>query len=141
MVAIVDALVFISVLSIAAFGLFAYTDCSETEVTMAESISNDLFSMELKACDICDTSDTTVYPISTLIAVCIEENDVHSAEQFLKSTLDSMIPATHGYSLTIEFNDSVISVQRQGADEVSSSYETDHDVEGIGKMRSMLTLF
>lgn len=140
-VAIVDALVFISILSIAAFGLFAYSGCADTEEPMAESVSNDLFSMELMACDVYRTSDTSIYPLPTLIAVNMASGNTDSIGDFLKDTLDGLVPGYCGYSLTIGFLGNQMVVERQGMNELSSSHSSEFHIAGSEVMTYVLEIY
>ena len=63
-----DALIFIFLISLVGTWLFAYANATDTEEPMAKTVSDDFFSMEVRTYEITWLNDTKVLTISLGIA-------------------------------------------------------------------------
>ena len=113
MISLVDAMVFVSVISIVAVAIFSLSGHPETEDgPLAGDVVDTFLSVELKACDVMDTDDTAIYPISILISSMINSDDPHTYK-LLKELFDGMIPEPYGYELTMTYGDHTTYVERK----------------------------
>ena len=74
-VAMMDALFFIILITMAAGWLFSFYDVGEEEEPMAKRISDDLFMVEVRTCDLMDLKDTKVLPIATIGDLAYDVNE------------------------------------------------------------------
>ena len=140
-IAVIDAMVFIVLLSMAATWLFVYTNMSENEEPMAKTISDDIFAVEVRTCDLMDLEDTKVLPIETLIAATMNTGDYDRTERFLSVTLEQLIPGVYGYEFIIEYNGRSMHFERQSGRELGSEYAQDHIIDGAGTLHSVLRIY
>ena len=141
MVAVFDAMIFIVLLSAAATWLFMYTELTDNEEPMAKTVSDDLFAVELRTCDLLPLGDTKVLPLSTIIAASMNSGDQDKVERFVFDTLKQLIPEIYGFEFTLEYNGHVIHLERTSDRGLSSEYSQDHIIDGAGTLRSTLKLF
>ena len=141
MIAVFDALVFIVLLSLAATWLFVFTSISETEEPMAKTVSDDLFLVEVRTCDLMYLEDTKVLPIETLIAATMVDGRCQKTEQFISKTLEQLIPEVYGYDFILEYKGRALHFQRASDREMSSEYSEDHIIDGAGTLHSELKIY
>ncbi len=141
MIAVFDAMVFIVLLSMAATWLFVFTNISETEEPMAKTVSDDLFLVEVRTCDLMYLEDTKVLPIETLIAATMIDGRCQRTEQFISETLEQLIPEVYGYDLILEYKGKTLHFQRITDREMSSEYCEDHIIGGAGTLHSELRIY
>lgn len=141
MIAMMDALVFILLLSMAATWLFVFNNTMEPEEPMAKTVSEDIFSMEVRTSDMTDLSDTKVLPIQTLMASTMNSGRTGRLSSFLSETLDQLIPEIYGYDLILEYNGRTLEFHRQSDNGMSSEYVCDHIIDGAGTLRSTLRIY
>ena len=141
MIAVFDAMVFIVLLSMAATWLFIFTNVAETEEPMARTVSDDLFLVEVRTCDLMYLEDTKVMPLETLIAATMIEGRCQKTEQFISMTLEQLVPAVYGYDLILEYKGKTLHFQRVSDREMSSEYCTDHIIDGAGTLHSELRIY
>ena len=141
MVAVFDAMVFIILLSMAATWLFIFTNIPETEEPMARTVSDDLFLIEVRTCNLMYLEDTKVLPIETLIAASMSDGRCQKTEQFISSTLEQLIPKVYGYELILEYRGRTLHFQRVSDRVLSSEYAADHPVDGADSLRSILRVY
>ena len=124
MISIVDALIFISVLTVAATMLFAAMDHhSGTDDPMAGDIVDEFLSVELRSCDVFDTKDTVTYPSGVLLAAMVNSEDPHT-EGFVRTMLDSMVPNVYGYDVTIGYGERTMGTGRPADGDLTSRCRT-----------------
>jgi hypothetical protein len=128
-----DALIFLTILSIVSTGLFSYIEMNETEEPLAKTVVDDLMSVKLQACDIYDTGDTRVFRLAELIAADINTGSTSEMGFFIKGSLDDMIPAALGYRAVFTYNGNQMTVSRSDGNE-SSAYECKIEIEGGGSL-------
>ena len=141
MIAVFDAMVFIVLLSMAATWLFIFTSVSETEEPMAKTVSDDLFLVEVRTCDLMYLEDTKVLPIETLIAATMIDGRCQRTEQFISLTLEQLISEVYGYDLILEYKGKTLHFQRASDREMSSEYCEDHIIDGAGTLHSELRIY
>lgn len=140
-VAMMDALFFIILITVAAGWLFTFYDVGEEEEPMAKTVSDDLFMVEVRTCDLMDLGDTKVLPIATLMAATMNDCDTERTEDFVSSVLDDLIPEVYGYELFLEYNGNTLYFQRISDRPMSSEYDCCHQIDGAGSLRSVLRIY
>lgn len=140
MVAVMDTLIFLVIMSMVVIGIFSYTVTQEAEQPLAKTINDDFFSIRLKACDIYPTDDCQTYPIAELVAADLNSGLHGNAERYVKSTMDSMVPEMYGYTFTLKYGDNTMSVSREGGD-MTSCFSALIPIDGGGNLSADLTIF
>ena len=140
-IAMMDALIFIVLISVAATWLFVFDDDLNNEEPMAKTISDDLFSVEVRTCDLMYLGDTKVLPLRTLVAATMSDGRTDRTESFISSSLNGLIPAYCGYDLTLEYRDHTLHFQRMSERPLSSEYITQYDIEGTGTLEICMRIY
>ena len=140
-VAIIDAMVFIVLLSVAATWLFVFTNITETEEPMAKTVSDDIFSMEVRTCDLMYLDDTKILPIETLISADMNSGGCGKLDPFLSATLEELIPEMYGYEFILEYGGHVIRYWRSSDRALNSEYIEEHQIDGAGVLISTLRIY
>ncbi|MFA6709997.1 MAG: hypothetical protein WCR83_01560 [Candidatus Methanomethylophilaceae archaeon] len=140
MVAVMDTLIFLVIMSMVVIGIFSYTVIQETEQPLAKTINDDFFSIRLKASDIFPTDDCQTYPIADLVAADLNSGLHGNAEKYVKGTMDSMVPEIYGYTFTLTYGENTMSVSRGGGD-MTSCFSTVIQIDGGGNLSADLTIF
>lgn len=140
MIAIIDALIFLTIMSTVVIGMFSYFIVQETEQPLAKTINDDFFSIRLKASDIYPTVDDQTYPIADLIAADLNSGSYGNAEQYVKNAIDTMIPLMYGYLFTLVYKEHTMSISREG-NTMTSCYSTAILINGGGELFADLTIF
>lgn len=123
MISIIDAIIFVSILSMVSVAMFSLADTdAHTENQMAGDIVDTFLSMELRSCDVMGTDDTATYPISILLASLINSDDPYALE-FVEGIFDGMIQEPYGYELMIEYDGRTIETGTL-LNDISSKYRT-----------------
>ena len=141
MIAVFDAMVFVLLLSMAATWMFVFTSMDDIDEPMAKTVSDDIFSMEVRTSDLMDLSDTKVLPIETLIAATMKNGSTERTERLLSETLDELIPQVYGYDFELEYEGHTLCFQRDSERELSSEYGSEYPVDGAGVLRSSLRIY
>ena len=141
MIAMMDALIFIILISMAASWLFISNEDMHDEEPMAKSVSNDLFAVEVRTCDLMYLGDTKILPLRTLIAATMSDGRTEKTEGFVSSTLEELIPPYYGYELTLEYKGNLLHFQRETERQLSSEYITEYDIEGTGTLIVCLRIY
>ena len=141
MIAVFDAMIFVLLLSMAATWLFVFSSMEDIEEPMAKTVSDDIFSMEMRTSDLMDLNDTKVLPIETLIAATMKNGHSERTERLLSETLDELIPQVYGYDFELEYEGHTMLFHRDSERELSSEYSSDYPVEGAGVLRSTLKIY
>ncbi len=130
-IAMIDAMVFLILLSAVSVTMFASTDTAEIrDEPMAKSVCDDLFSMRLSSSMLFDTGDEQILPISMLIASNMNSGHADEMMTFIKGMMDELVPSMYGYELTLEYKGKRIDVGRQGQRNLSSEYTCSQHVVG-----------
>ena len=124
MISIMDAVIFISLISVVAAMLFAFPHSDEYNRPTAGEVTEQFLSVELKASDVLDTDDSKTYPISMLIAAEINSGDTDAAAKMVKDVFDRIVPSGHGYTVEMEYEGKKIMVDRQRECDVTSHCRT-----------------
>ncbi len=140
-IAMMDALIFIFLISLVGTWLFAYANATDTEEPMAKTVSDDFFSMEVRAYEITWLNDTKVLTVGTLIAASMNDGRTTMMSEFVSSTMEDMIPEAYGYNFTLEYNGNTMSFCRQSNRELSSDYSGTCPIEGAGELRYRLEIY
>jgi hypothetical protein len=137
MAAVMDAMLFIAVLGLAASAIFVHIS-DDPDEPLAGRIHRDIFATELRVSDVFDADDSRVVPIDIIIAAHLSsgEGDV---EEYLRSLLRAMVPIPHGFELRCEFRGSVMTIS-EGGGTPSSGYSSERPAAG-GILKTTLTIF
>ena len=141
MIAMMDAMILIILLSAATTWLFVFNETDDIEEPMAKTVSDDLFMIEVKTNDLTGLGDTKVLPIETLIASTMNSGDTERTERFIRSTLDALIPEVYGYELILEYNGHSMRFSRGGSGQMSSEYSSKHIIDGAGVLTSHMIIY
>ena len=141
MIAVFDAMVFVLLLSMAATWLFVFSSMDDIDEPMAKTVSDDIFSMEVRTSDLMDLSDTKVLPIGTLIAATMKNGNTERTERLLSETLEELIPEVYGYDFELEYEGHTMLFHRDSERELSSEYSSEYPVDGAGVLRSSLRIY
>lgn len=139
-VALIDAMVFLSLMSVVAVGIFAYIGYAEIEEPMAKSVTDDLFSVKVKASDLTDSEDSKLYPIAVLISANMASGDTEFTERYLAETMDCLIPEMYGYVLALGYEGHLLSVERTSLRDISSDYSSEINIDGAGTLSYRLVI-
>ena len=141
MIAMMDALIFIILISMAASWLFFFDEDTEHEEPMAKTISDDLFTVEVRTCDLMYLGDTKIIPLKTLIAATMSDGRTDKTESFISSALEELVPPLYGYEMTLEYNGHTLYFERSSERPLSSEYMTQYDIEGTGTLNICLRMY
>ena len=117
--AMVDAMIFIFVIGLAASAAFAFGG-EEPAANDASSISDSIFSARLRTCDLIDTEDSGLVSMPDLVAFYIITGEGETAD-YIESILDSLLQRPHSYHLEVDYKGDVISIGDGIGDPISSS--------------------
>ena len=140
-VAMFDAMIFIVLLTTAATWLFVYTSMEEPDEPMAKRVSDDIFSVEVRTCDLLYLEDTKILPMDTLLAASMNSDRTGKTELYLSELLDQLIPAVYGYELTLEYSGHSMYLYRQSDRPMSSEYTAERQIDGAGTLTAMLRIY
>ena len=140
-VAMFDAMIFVVLLTMAATWLFVFTSLEESDEPMAKTVSDDIFSVEVRTCDLLYLNDTKILPMDTLLAASMNSGQTGKTETYLSELLDQLIPAVHGYEFTVEYRGHTMYLCRQSDRELSSEYSDERIIDGAGTLRSCLKVY
>ena len=140
-VAMFDAMIFVVLLTMAATWLFVFTSLEEPDEPMAKTVSDDIFSVEVRTCDLLYLNDTKILPMDTLLAASMNSGQTGKTETYLSELLDQLIPAVHGYEFTVEYRGHTMYLCRQSDRELSSEYSDERIIDGAGTLRSCLRIY
>ena len=141
MVAMFDAIVFVILLSAAATWLFVFSSIDEPDEPMAKRVSDDMFSVEMRTCDLMYLDDTRILPLDTLVAASMCSGSTDKAETHLTELLDQLIPAVYGYEFTLEYEGHSLYLSRTADRPLSSEYTDERPIEGAGTLMSCLRIY
>ena len=140
-VAMFDAMIFVVLLTMAATWLFVFTSMEEPEEPMAKTVSDDIFSVEVRTCDLLYLNDTKILPIDTLLAASMNSNQTGKTQTYLSELLDQLIPAVYGYDFTVEYRGHSMNFHRQSDRQLSSEYGGERVIDGAGTLRYTLIIY
>ncbi len=140
-IAMMDALIFIFLISLVGTWLFAFVNVEETEEPMAKTVSDDFFSIEVETKEIMWLSDTKVLPIGTLIAASMNEGRTSKTSEFIHATIEDIIPEVHGYDFTLEYRGNTMHFQRQSDRQLGSEYSGSVAIDGAGDLNYTLKIY
>ncbi len=121
-IALIDAMIFLVLIAVIGTSLFAYSAINDSTEPMAKTVCDDLFSMELHACDVYDTEDTQIYPVSVLLAANMNTKNESYVNDYVSKILDELIPKIYGFDMELKFNNNVVHLERSSNRELTSEY-------------------
>lgn len=130
-IAMIDAMVFIILLS--AVSITMFTGIESTEIRdepLAKDVCDDFFSIRVSSSMLFDTEDAQIFPIAMLIASNINSGHTSEMKEFVKETMDDLIPEMYGYEISMGYDGKEITVERQGYRDLSSEYTCSQHVVG-----------
>jgi hypothetical protein len=138
MAAMVDAVIFLAVLSIVAGVLFTGTPPAEDQgCPYAEETCHTLMSVKLSLCDVHDTEDTDVVTLPDLVSGYIRTGK-GSIMDYVSDALDAMVPV--GYLMTFGLNGKDASVG-DGGESLTSAFTGSITVIGGETMEFRLEIY
>lgn len=141
-IAMIDAMVFLILLSAVSVTMFAGADHTEIrDEPIAKDICDDLFSMRLSPSMLSDTDDEQIFPIGVLIASNMNSGHTEDMRTFIREVMDDLVPYAYGYELSIGYNGKKIEVGRQGQRESSSEYSCSQHIVGSMYMDVHIRLY
>ena len=140
-VAVFDAMIFIVLLTMAATWLFVFTSLEEPDEPMAKTVSDDIFSVEVRTCDLLYLNDTKILPLDTLLASSMNSGQTEKTEAYLSELLDQLIPAVYGYEFTLDYRGHSMYLCRHSDRELSSEYTDERIIDGAGTLISHLRIY
>ncbi len=140
-VAMFDAMIFVLLLTMAATWLFVFTSMGEPEEPMAKTVSDDIFSVKVRTCDLLNLNDTKILPIDTLLAASMNSNQIGKTQTYLSELLDQLIPAVYGYDFTVEYRGHSIHLSRHSDRELNSEYSDERIIDGAGTLKYTLRIY
>ena len=140
-VAMFDAMIFIVLLTMAATWLFVFTSLEEPDEPMAKTVSDDIFSVEVRTCDLLYLNDTKILPLDTLLASSMNSGQTGKTEAYLSELLDQLIPAVYGYEFTLDYRGHSMYLCRHSDRDLSSEYTDERVIDGAGTLVSHLRIY
>lgn len=139
-VAIMDAMIFLTILSIVSVSVFSYASNIDEDQPLAKTVCDDLFTIKLMASDVYPTEDSQTFPIADLIAADLNTDRIGDSMDYVRDSLEGLIPPMHGYVLKLSYNGNSYELSRMGEDSESSEYGTFIEVAGGGLLEVELTI-
>lgn len=131
MISIIDAIVFLSMLSIICIALFTMSDAgSDDEMPDAWSVADRIMQVELKEYDCFDTDDNGNCSFAVIIASRIHQNDTEEITAIIQNILDDSIPGPYGYALSLEYEGKRIEIDKGEGEKDRSRYTGTCDIIG-----------
>ena len=140
-IAMMDALIFIFLISLMGTWIFTIGNIAETGEPMAKTVSDDFFSVDVGTKDLMYLGDTKVLPVETLIAASMNEGMTGKVSAFVSGTMDDLIPEAYGYEFVLKYNGHTMRFQRTSDRELTSEYTEVHQIEGAGELISTLKIY
>ena len=135
MISLMDAMIFITILSIAASAIFVYAP-NDSHEENAKDIHHDIFETKLKVSDVFDIQDTRVMPLSDLLAAHLTSGE-GNIEDYIYKVLDAKIIGKFRFICTSSGKTMILG---DGNGVPSSSYAQTMDTP-YGKLETSLELF
>ena len=123
MISMIDAVIFIAILSVASVMLFTFIHEEPCIDPMAGDVTDRFLSIELMPCDVMDSDDTVIRPLPILLAALINSGDP-AAERISKDVLDEMVPEPYGYVMTMTYDRKTVRTERHADRDLTSRCTT-----------------
>jgi len=136
--AMVDAMIFIVVMGLAVSAMFAFGG-DNSSPNDASTVSDNIFSAKLRACDIADTEDARLISVPDVIAFYFLAGDGKVID-YIQSILDSLLKRPNSYRLEISYNNSVVTIGSGTGDPISGSVK-EYTVTYGGAIRTDLSFY
>ena len=117
--AMVDAMIFIVVMGLAVSAMFVFSGDHAT-ANDASTVSDNIFSAKLRACDLVDTEDARLISVPDVIAFYFLTGEGNVID-YIESILDSLLKRPDSYRLELGYNDSTVTIGSGRGDPVSGS--------------------
>lgn len=137
--AMVDAMIFIVVMGLAVTALCAYDDNENVISNEASSISEELFSSNLRMCDFIETDDTRLVSMPDMVVFGIITGETTILEH-IGTILRSLTQRTDAFFLNAEYKGDSISIGNSGGVPISSSIK-EYTVTYGGTVKVNLVLY
>jgi len=136
--AMVDAMIFIVVIGLAVGAMFALSS-DDPAPNSASSITENIFSSKLRACDLFDTEESGLVSIPDMVAVYILTGEGNVME-YIQEILDSVTQRTDSYRLDVTYQDQTVSIGSGKGDPVSGSVK-EYTVTYGGTIKTNLRIY
>ncbi|MCK9323058.1 MAG: hypothetical protein M0P07_03775 [Candidatus Methanomethylophilaceae archaeon] len=137
--AIVDAMIFIIIISLAVAALYANTGDEEFIMNDASDVSNQLLSSDFRISDLMNTNDSSVVSLTDLLAAAVVTGD-SSITDYIVTVLDALTERPDSYLLNLKYSGKVISLGTGDGNPVSG-YITNSTVTFGGTLTFELYLY
>ena len=139
MASIIDAFMFITVIGLIAAGMFAYSGASGDNETVAGTVYDTFFGIELRTSDMFCGTDTQSVRMCDLVAAYMVSGESKVLE-YMKNTLDSIVPPVCKYEFTFEYNGRSLTIGEKG-DRLTSRFSSEMMISDGNVMRASLSLY
>lgn len=140
-ISLMDAMIFLTLLSIVSVAMFSFLSPETQDEPMAKTICEDFLSIRLKASDVFETEDSDVYSISEIIAADLIAGGSEKVYNFVKDSMDDLVPATYGYKMSFEFEGKTMILSKMGCGGNESAYEKEISIRGAESLFIAINLF
>ena len=139
MASTIDAFMFITIITLIAAGMFAYSSVPEDKETLAKTAYDAFFDTKLKANDMFEDTDTQNVRMCDLVAAYMVtgEGDVIA---YAEDVMRASISPVHSYLLTVEYKGRTLTIG-PGGDVLSSRYSSEMTVSDGNIMRASLSVY
>ncbi|MDR0791003.1 MAG: hypothetical protein LBE47_00510 [Methanomassiliicoccaceae archaeon] len=139
MAALIDAFMFITIIGLIAAGMFAYSNAAVQKETVAKTMHDTFFSIELRTNDIFDDTDTQSVRMCDLVAAYMVTGEGGTRE-YIENVLGSIIPPIYGYMMIFEYKGHTMIIGGIG-NKLSSQYSGEMTILDGNIMRATLSLY
>lgn len=139
MAAIIDALMFITVIGLIVAGMFAYSNMTDERETIAKDVHDTFFGIELRMDDMFEDTDGQSVRMCDLVAAYMASGK-GDVLLYIKDILSSIIPPTYSYLYTFEYGGRTLTVGDKG-NKLTSQYSSDVMISDGKMMRTSLSLY
>ena len=138
MASTIDAFMFITVITLIAAGMFAYSGIHDDD-TMAKNAYDAFFDTKLRTDDLFGDTDTQIFKMCDLVAAYMMtgEGDV---PVYAEEVMRTLISPVHSYSMTIEYRGRTLTVG-PGGDVLDSRYSSEMRVSDGNTMKASLSVY
>ena len=139
MASLIDAFMFITVITLITAGMFAYSSLSADKEPEAKALHDAFLSIELRTDDLFEGTGTQMVRMCDLLAADIMTGN-GSARGYAEDVLACIIPPIYGYEFTFEYEGRTMTIGN-GGNVITSRYSTETVILGGKVMRTSLSLY
>jgi len=136
---VIDAFMFITVITLIAAGMFAYSSLTSEEGAEAKALHDTFFDIELRTNDLFEETDTQSVRMCDLVAAHMASGK-GDVKEYAEGVLSSIIPPIYGYEFIFEYEGRVMIIGDGGCT-LRSQYSSEIVILGGKMMRTSLSLY